>query len=147
MLGFVVLCVLCVLCSCIAELRYKRRPVLVRVDVQGDGDNNNNNNNRDKDNNSDDDDNNNNNNNIDRLSSSALFNDDDDSASLAMHRRLPFIVRLLVPIAILATAAAFVSSNTSTGASVVAVVRVGERVVRPPPLFEFSLINTGFGFF
>lgn len=55
---------------------------------------------------------------------------------------VPYFVRVLVPIVLLSTACLLLSSNLNVGATVDLVLTSGDEVVRVPPLFGFSLVNT-----
>ena len=61
---------------------------------------------------------------------------------LALDERLHWIVRYGVPLVILLNIALFAASNTSVGASVTAVLVLGNETKELPPLFTFSLANT-----
>jgi hypothetical protein len=67
---------------------------------------------------------------------------DKHAVSLSQHPRLHWLWRYTVPLMIVATASVFFSSNTATGASVVAVVSLGAARIEPPALFAFSLVNS-----
>eukprot|EP01111_Echinosteliopsis_oligospora_P007505 TRINITY_DN2268_c0_g1_i1.p1 TRINITY_DN2268_c0_g1~~TRINITY_DN2268_c0_g1_i1.p1 ORF type:complete len:1347 (-),score=287.19 TRINITY_DN2268_c0_g1_i1:129-4169(-) len=70
------------------------------------------------------------------------FHADDEYQALIVHRRLAWWVRLSIPLALLATAALFVSSNTSIGASVYPITYVDGHVQTFESLYDFSLVNT-----
>ncbi|KAL6068024.1 LBP/BPI/CETP family, carboxy-terminal domain protein [Balamuthia mandrillaris] len=61
------------------------------------------------------------------------------STCLALDLHVPIWARYLVPVVLVLTLALFISSNTSAGASVFAVVHLGDHSLDLPPLFEFSL--------
>ena len=66
---------------------------------------------------------------------------DPSGASLFLHPQIPLFWRIFIPLGIFATIALFVSSNSSTGASVFIVFQVGRRI-QIPSLFDFGLINS-----
>ena len=66
---------------------------------------------------------------------------DPEGASLFLDPRIPLFFRIFLPFAILITIAAFVSSNSGTGASVYAVFNLGRRI-EIPSIFDFGLVNS-----
>ena len=66
---------------------------------------------------------------------------DPDGASLFLHPKIPIFWRIFIPLAILISAALFISSNSGTGASVFVVFDIGRRI-QVPSLFDFGLINS-----
>ena len=66
---------------------------------------------------------------------------DPQGASLFLNPRVPIFFRIFIPMAILFSIALFISSNSGTGASVYIVFNVGRRI-KPPSLFDFSLVNS-----
>ena len=66
---------------------------------------------------------------------------DPNGASLFLHPHIPIFWRIFIPLAILCTIAVFISSNSSTGASVFVVFDIGRRI-QVPSLFNFGLINS-----
>ena len=66
---------------------------------------------------------------------------DPQGASLFLNPRVPIFFRIFIPMAILFSVALFISSNSGTGASVYIVFNVGRRI-KPPSLFDFSLVNS-----
>ena len=66
---------------------------------------------------------------------------DPEGASLFLDPRIPLFFRIFLPFAILITVAAFVSSNSGTGASVYAVFNLGRRI-EIPSIFDFGLVNS-----
>jgi len=66
---------------------------------------------------------------------------DPEGASLFLHPHIPVFWRVFIPLAIISTIALFISSNSSTGASVFVVFDVGRRI-QIPSLFDFGLINS-----
>ena len=66
---------------------------------------------------------------------------DASGASLFLHPQIPIFWRIFIPLGIFATIALFISSNSSTGASVFVVFQVGRRI-QIPSLFDFGLINS-----
>ena len=65
---------------------------------------------------------------------------DPEGASLFLNPKVPIFWRIFLPLAILATIALFVSSNSSTGASVFIIFNL-ERRVQIPSLFDFGLVK------
>ena len=66
---------------------------------------------------------------------------DPAGASLFLHPHIPLFWRIFIPLAIISTIALFISSNSSTGASVFIVFEIGRRI-QIPSLFDFGLINS-----
>ena len=66
---------------------------------------------------------------------------DPGGASLFLHPHIPLFWRIFIPLAIISTIALFISSNSSTGASVFIVFEIGRRI-QIPSLFDFGLINS-----
>ena len=66
---------------------------------------------------------------------------DPAGASLFLHPHIPILWRIFIPLSIILTIALFVSSNSSTGASVFVIFEVGRRI-QIPSLFDFGLINS-----
>ena len=66
---------------------------------------------------------------------------DPQGASLFLDPRIPVFWRLIIPFAILAAIALFISSNSGNGASVYVVFQLGKRI-QLPSLFDFGLINS-----
>ena len=66
---------------------------------------------------------------------------DPAGASLFLHPHIHVFWRIFIPLAIFCTIALFVSSNSSTGASVFVVFGLGRRI-QIPSLFDFGLINS-----
>ena len=63
--------------------------------------------------------------------------------SCLMHStKIPSFFRIFVPILIFSTTLLLLSSNLNVGATVDLVLRSGDDVIRLPPLFGFSLVNT-----
>ena len=62
-------------------------------------------------------------------------------ASLFLNPNIPIFWRIFIPLGIISTIALFISSNSSTGASVFVVFKVGRRI-QIPSLFDFGLINS-----
>ena len=66
---------------------------------------------------------------------------DPAGASLFLHPQIPLFWRIFIPLGIFSTIALFISSNSSTGASVYIAFEVGRRI-QIPSLFDFGLINS-----
>ena len=66
---------------------------------------------------------------------------DPAGASLFLHPHISIFWKVFIPLAITATFALFISSNSGTGASVYIVFEVGRRI-QIPSLFDFGLINS-----
>ena len=66
---------------------------------------------------------------------------DPAGASLFLHPQISIFWRIFIPLAIIGTIALFISSNSSTGASVFIVFQIGRRI-QIPSLFDFGLINS-----
>ena len=66
---------------------------------------------------------------------------DPAGASLFLHPHISIFWRIFIPLSIIGTMALFVSSNSSTGASVFVVFEIGRRI-QIPSLFDFGLINS-----
>mmetsp|Transcript_19550 Transcript_19550/g.34375 ORF Transcript_19550/g.34375 Transcript_19550/m.34375 type:complete len:851 (+) Transcript_19550:3-2555(+) len=62
--------------------------------------------------------------------------------SLFASKRIPGVIRYLVPALILGTIVLLITSNVSVGASVDLSLRVGDKFLPVPGLFQFSLGNT-----
>ena len=66
---------------------------------------------------------------------------DPAGASLFLHPHISIFWRIFIPLSIILTIALFISSNSSTGASVFVIFEVGRRI-QIPSLFDFGLINS-----
>ena len=66
---------------------------------------------------------------------------DPAGSSLFLNPNIPIFWRIFIPLGIISTIALFISSNSSTGASVFVVFKVGRRI-QIPSLFDFGLINS-----
>ena len=66
---------------------------------------------------------------------------DPAGASLFLNPNIPIFWRIFIPLGIFSTIALFISSNSSTGASVFVVLKLGRRI-QIPSLFDFGLINS-----
>ncbi len=61
---------------------------------------------------------------------------------MGLDPRLPWLVRLGVPVLIIVNVAIFILSNTSVGASVYVFIQLGARVLQSGSLFSFTLTNS-----
>ena len=66
---------------------------------------------------------------------------DPSGASLFLNPRVPIFFRIFIPFAILFTMALFISSNSGLGSTVYMVFNFGKKI-KPPSLFDFSLVNS-----
>ena len=66
---------------------------------------------------------------------------DPAGSSLFLNPNIPIFWRIFIPLGIFSTIALFISSNSSTGASVFIVFKLGRRI-QIPSLFDFGLINS-----